>query len=242
MVRADAGLNSRRHGSRLRAEWDVLKLESRHERPHETVVIVTDRLERVYIVRHGETAWNLSGRRQGQLDSPLTTTGEKQAERAAHLLTSSGIDAIFSSPLQRACRTAQLIGDVLGSPVTVLESLAEVHHGAFAGLTNREIEAAHPGELARRREALYSWRFPEGESYADAERRATTAIDEIAANGATTPLLVTHEMIFRMLLRVLLSLEADDALRRPLPHGAVVEVLPSSGRSILKQSSAEDCP
>ena len=81
------------------------------------------------------------------------------------------------------------MSDVLGCPVTVLESLAEVHHGAFAGLTNREIEAAHPGELAVDQwKALYSWRFPDGESYADAERRATTAFDEIVANGATAPL------------------------------------------------------
>lgn len=182
----------------------------------------------VVIVRHGETEWNRTGRRQGQLDSPLTEEGTRHAETIASSLVLDTIDSIFSSPLGRAYRTALIIGAQVDRSVRVVEDLAEVHHGAFAGLSNDEIEAAHPGELGRREREKYTWTFPEGESYADADARASRALQQVAQAGATTPLLVTHEMIGRMLLRALLELTPAEALAWSLPHGSVIKVLPAA--------------
>lgn len=185
--------------------------------------------ERVVLVRHGETEWNRVGRRQGQLDSPLTPDGERHAEAVASLVASTTADAVFSSPLGRAHRSALIIAAKIDMPVRVLEALAEVHHGALAGLTHEQIEAKHPGELKRRDAQKYTWRFPNGESYADADIRASTALEQVAQAGVASPLLVTHEMIGRMLLRALLNLRPEQALSWSLPHGAVAEVSPADG-------------
>ena len=159
--------------------------------------------EAVYLARHGQTEWNVAGRRQGRLDSPLTPLGLRQAHRNADLLSSHQIDAIFTSPLGRARRTAEIVGETLGLPAQVLDELAEVAHGAWSGLTSAEIDAGWPGQRAAREQDKYAFRFPDGESYADADVRAGRALAEVARSGVRRPLLVSHEMIGRMLLRQL---------------------------------------
>lgn len=188
-------------------------------------------VRRFLVVRHGETEWNRMGRRQGRLDSPLTENGWRHAETAAGLCAALGADSVFSSPLGRGRVTADVVGSRLSLPVVVVSDLAEIDHGAFAGLTNEEIVARHPGELARRAESKYTWSFPGGESYANADVRAGAALDAVVATGATSPVLVTHEMIGRMLLRTLLRLDPQDAFERSLPHGSVTEVWPSDARA-----------
>jgi broad specificity phosphatase PhoE len=183
-------------------------------------------MELVFLVRHGETQWNRQGRRQGQLDSPLTPEGISRARCHAAVLLGHAVDAVFSSPLGRALTTSQIIGEALGLPVNVLGQLSEVHHGSFAGLTNADIERSHPGEMARRAGDKYRWAFPGGESYADADERAGAALAAVAATASRRPLLVSHEMIGKMLLRHLLGLEPQEALARAHPHDTIYEVDP----------------
>jgi broad specificity phosphatase PhoE len=73
--------------------------------------------DRVLLARHGQTEWNVLGRRQGQLDSPLTAMGLAQARRHAETLAAEAYDAIFTSPLGRAATTAAIIGDTTGVPI-----------------------------------------------------------------------------------------------------------------------------
>jgi probable phosphoglycerate mutase len=178
----------------------------------------------VTLVRHGETEWNRLGRRQGQLDSPLTADGIGHGQRVAAALAGVGIDGVFTSPLRRSLLTARACGEVLGCPVVVIDELAEVHHGAMAGLTATEIERAFPGDMARRAADRYEWRFPGGESYADADRRAAGALGRVAAAGGVRPLIVSHEMIDRMLLRGLLGADPATALTWHHPHGVIYRV------------------
>jgi broad specificity phosphatase PhoE len=182
----------------------------------------------VFIVRHGQTEWNRLGRRQGQLDSPLSSTGIRQADALARHVMALEVDGIFTSPLGRARATAAVIGAHVGVAVQTVADLAEIHHGEFAGLTNREIEERYPGALSLRAANKYTWQFPGGESYQDADRRAHRALDMVQASGSRRPLLVTHEMTGLMLLRQLLDLTADEALRRAIPHGHVLEAVPSA--------------
>lgn len=88
-----------------------------------------------------------------------------------------------------------------GLAVVVFEELSEVDHGGFAGLTGAEIEAAYPGQLAVRERDGYRYRFPGGESYAVADLRVRRVLAAIARTGARRPLLVSHEMLGRMLLK-----------------------------------------
>lgn len=176
-----------------------------------------------YLARHGQTEWNIAGRRQGRLDSPLTARGLEQAHQNGYLLSDEGIDAVFTSPLGRAHRTATIIASALGLTVQVVDDLAEIDHGLWSGLGSAEIDARWPGQRALREENKYTFRFPEGESYADGEVRAGRALAEISGYGVRRPLLVSHEMIGRMLLR---QLGVPDALSTRQPSDVVYRVRP----------------
>lgn len=185
--------------------------------------------EVVYLARHGETEWNRRGRRQGQLDSPLTVRGKSQADAVAGVLEGCRVDAIFHSPLGRAAQTAQIIATRLHATPTELTEPAEVHHGDVAGLTGDEIDTRFPGMMAARDRDKFLWRFPGGESYADADARATSALAAIAATSVRRPLLVSHEMIGQMLLRQLARLDPAAALATSQPNNVVVAIEPTTG-------------
>ncbi|MBO3090082.1 histidine phosphatase family protein [Cellulomonas dongxiuzhuiae] len=186
-------------------------------------------LQSVYLARHGQTEWNVQHRWQGQLDSPLTDLGRVQAQTVASLVADEPVDAVFCSPQGRAAATAQVCGDRLGLPVTPLDELAELHHGSMAGMTLPEMEHAFPGELARRGEDKYRWQFPGGESYEDAVPRAAQALARVASSGAQHPLLVSHEMIGRLLLHHLRRVDIATALAGSHPQGVVYRVQVATG-------------
>jgi broad specificity phosphatase PhoE len=179
--------------------------------------------EVVYLARHAQTEWNVQRRRQGRLDSPLTAAGVAQTRRHAAALKPMAIDAIFAGPLGRTVATARILGDSLGLEPEVVDDLVELDHGTFGGLTDEEIDARFPGERERRAADKYAWRFPGGESYADADVRVARALGEVTGGR---PLLVTHEMVGRMLQRHLLGLDPATALTRAHPHGVVLEIDP----------------
>ncbi len=185
--------------------------------------------ERVFLVRHGETEWNVEGRRQGQLDSPLTLRGQQHAEAIAQLASSWSVDVLLSSPLGRAHRTATVIAEHIGPTVTTCDGLAELHHGSLAGLTNQEIDERFPGLLEHRESDKYNWQFPGGESYREAALRARRVLERVRDAGYVRPMLVTHEMIGRMLLAALVPFDAEQALAHNLPHGSVAEISPNLG-------------
>jgi broad specificity phosphatase PhoE len=178
----------------------------------------------VFLARHGETEWNLAGRGQGQLDAPLTAAGIEGSERLADRLRPLPIDGVFSSPLGRAMATAQIYAEAFGLTVVRVDALAEIHHGAMAGLNRVEIEASFPGELSRRAADKYHWQFPEGESYADGDVRAAASLRVVAAAGVARPLVVSHEMIGRMLLRNLLDVTPMEALAYGHPQDVIYRV------------------
>jgi broad specificity phosphatase PhoE len=181
-------------------------------------------LEVVFLARHGETEWNRQRRRQGQLDSPLTPEGLAEARRLGIVVKDLPVDSVFSSPLGRAATTAALVARQARMSVTIVEDLAEVHHGEMAGLTTSEIDQRFPGEMRLRADNKYEWRFPGGESYADVDRRACAALLQIASSGARRPLVVSHEMIGRMLLLNLLQLDTAKALAWDHPHDVIYRV------------------
>jgi probable phosphoglycerate mutase len=184
----------------------------------------------VFLARHGQTLWNRQSRKQGQLDSPLTPAGERHAADLGRLTGTFDVDLVASSPIGRARTTAQISADAVGRTVLVVDELAEVHHGEMAGLTSAEANVRFPGALDQRALDKYYWRFPGGESYADADQRAAAALSRIAQTGSRRPLIVSHEMIGRMLLRNLLGRRPADVLDTKQPHQVVYRVDLTSGQ------------
>jgi len=177
----------------------------------------TDR--RLLLARHGQTRWNLERRWQGQLDSPLTSQGVCDAQHIAEQAAKWPVDVIVCSPLGRARQTATIIAASVRVDVQVLDDLREIDHGRFAGFTAAELDAAHPGWREQRAGNLYEWQFPDGESYHDADRRARSALNSHEIAGASCPLVITHEMIARMLIGTLEHLSIEQALGGSLMHG-----------------------
>lgn len=102
---------------------------------------------RILLVRHGESTWNADGRWQGQADPPLTDRGRQQAREAADGMPTP-VDALWSSDLERARVTAELLGEGAGcGPVVVDLGFRERDAGAFSGLTRPQIHERHPGLL-----------------------------------------------------------------------------------------------
>lgn len=97
----------------------------------------------IFLIRHGETAWSLSGQHTGTTDIPLTPAGEQAARQLGQRLTGVTFAAAFTSPRRRARETWQLSG--LQPTAVVREDLAEWHYGDYEGLTSAEIQAGRPG-------------------------------------------------------------------------------------------------
>lgn len=95
---------------------------------------------KIYLVRHGETDWNLAGRLQGSTDIPLNEQGKQSALKTAQYFKANGIaiSTIMTSPLMRARQTAQIIADVLAIPVIEQQALTERCFGEAEGLTAKE--------------------------------------------------------------------------------------------------------
>lgn len=145
------------------------------------------------LVRHGQSTWNAEGRWQGQADPPLSDLGRWQASEAAAKL--GQVDAVVSSPQQRALTTAVILGDALGvGPVHVVEDLRERSAGPWSGLTRPDIEATWPGWIE-------DGRRPDGYEADDAVvRRSLPALAAVAAEFAgATVLVVSHGGVIRVL-------------------------------------------
>ena len=99
-------------------------------------------LQRLYLVRHGETAWSLTGQHTGRTDIPLTERGEQDARKLADRLRAVRFSRVFTSPQQRARRTCELAG--LNTAAEIDPDLAEWDYGDFEGLRPEDIRKARP--------------------------------------------------------------------------------------------------
>ena len=158
----------------------------------------------ITLVRHGETAWSLSGQHTGRSDIPLTANGEVAARALAPRLAGLSVSAVWSSPSQRAHNTCALAG--FGEGAVIKPDLAEWDYGAYEGITTKEILSKRPG-----------WRLfrdgcPDGEAAADIGARADRIIAEL--RQANAPILIFSSSHF---LRVLgarwLGLPPEDGSR-----------------------------
>ncbi len=125
----------------------------------------------IYLVRHGETEWSLSGQHTGLTDLPLTAAGEEQARRLQNRLKAVSFARVFSSPLQRATRTCELAG--YGMIAELDRDLLEWNYGDYEGKKRDWILARQPGWL------IFRDGCPNGESPADVGARADRAISHI---------------------------------------------------------------
>jgi broad specificity phosphatase PhoE len=165
---------------------------------------MTASLPRVVLVRHGETAWTLTGQHTGRTDVPLTERGEQDARGLRPRLEGTTFAAVFSSPLVRARRTAELAG--YGDRATLDPDLVEWDYGAYEGRRTADIRAERPG-----------WRMfedgcPDGETLAAVGQRADRILGRLRALDGDA-LVFAHRDILRVLAVRWIALAAIEARR-----------------------------
>jgi probable phosphoglycerate mutase len=143
----------------------------------------------VFLIRHGETEWSLSGQHTGSTDIPLTDHGEAAARLLAPVLADRDFSLVLCSPLQRARRTCELAG--LGGQATIDPDLAEWNYGSYEGLTPAAIREQHPGWL------VFRDGCPAGESPAEMGERVDRVISRVRQNGGRVALFA-HGHVFRV--------------------------------------------
>jgi broad specificity phosphatase PhoE len=127
----------------------------------------------VYLARHGETAWSLSGQHTGTTDLPLTQHGEQNARSLGERLKGLTFAKVYSSPLQRARKTCELAG--FGSVAEIDPDLVEWHYGQYEGLTRAQVRATAPGWQ------LFRDGCPGGESPQQVSARADRVVQRVRA-------------------------------------------------------------
>lgn len=149
-------------------------------------------LDRLILMRHGETDWNASRRMQGHRDIDLNATGLAQAAAAAPSIAALHPETIVASDLRRAGRTAAIVGDVLSLPVRTDQRLRETYLGEWQGLDRHAIGAQWPDEWTRWQHRDARMAPPGGESRHDVAARAAAVVDDLDAAADRVALLVTH--------------------------------------------------
>ena len=182
---------------------------------------------RIIAVRHGETAWNLDARIQGQLDIGLNATGRWQARRVGEALASEPISAVYSSDLGRAHQTAQSIARVTGIPVVAEEGLRERSFGLFEGKTFEEIHETWPDHAQNWRKRIPEWAPPDGgESLLQLRERVTRTMQSLAARHPGEQIVVVaHGGVLDALYRVATGQDVNSPRTWDLPNGAINRLL-----------------
>ncbi len=163
---------------------------------------------KLYLIRHGQTDWNLNRRFQGQSDVPLNQTGARQAEQVAARLSTEKIDLIYSSDLSRAVETAEIIRRSGFQPDLQTDTrLREVNFGDWEGLSYNEIKEKYPDSLATWERDVYSSSPPNGETLEDLTKRVQSFLgDVIQKHDDQTITVVAHGGVLQVLVCLALKI------------------------------------
>jgi broad specificity phosphatase PhoE len=156
--------------------------------------------DKLYLVRHGETAWSKTGQHTGRTDLELTEQGKLDATRLGDRLKSLKVDRVFVSPLKRARATCELSG--FGAEAAIMDELLEWDYGAYEGKTSVQIRADRPGW------DLFRDGCPDGESVATISGRADRALETFRGIDGTI-LVFSSGHILRVLAARWLACEAS---------------------------------
>ena len=167
----------------------------------------------ILLARHGETDWNRNSRFQGHADPPLNELGRGQAAELATNLAGEQLAAVYSSPLQRALETAEIVAEPHGLDATAVEGLREVDVGSWQGLTRDEVEHRFPQQFHRWLDYGRGW--DDGETYEEMGERVVATLRELAAcREGERIVAVTHGGPIRAALARAEGISHSEARRR----------------------------
>ena len=165
----------------------------------------------LYIIRHGETDLNRQGRFCGSTDMPLNERGIAQAETLREPMSRVELDRIYSSPLERAVKTAECIRNGRDIEIITAEGLKEIHCGKWETLRRDEIEARWPGGIELWETKPDILRMDDGETFAEVQERVSRALIDIVRRERGHKIAIAcHLMTIQMIMLTILQASIRD--------------------------------
>jgi len=164
-------------------------------------------MTKLMLIRHGDTAWNVEEIFRGRADVELNETGIKQAELLAKHLTDERIVALYSSPLKRALRTAELVVIPHHIDVTPAPESIDFDYGEWQGLSHDTVKEKYKTLYTQWLNNPHLVKVPKGENLDDVGERVTSLVDRIITKHEGTVALVSHRVVGKVLICALLGLD-----------------------------------
>jgi len=161
----------------------------------------------IILARHGETEWNVEEVFRGRIDIELNETGLRQAELLAEYLSGIKIDAVYSSPLKRALKTAEMIASYHKLEVEIAPGLIDFDYGNWQGLAHQEVKDKYKELYAEWINSPDQVKMPTGESLSDVRERAIGVVSDVIAKHEGIVVLVSHRVVNKVLICALLGLD-----------------------------------
>lgn len=194
----------------------------------------------LYLLRHGETDWNVEQRIQGVSDTALNEVGVGQAEALGCALRGRPIACVYASPLMRARRTAEIVAQAVGAPLLEEAGIAELNQGELEGEPFRRLPETHPDFMQMWRNHPARVRMPGGETLAELQERAWAVMERfLAAHEDEVIAAVSHNLAIIMILCRILGVELDGfrAIRQHNAAMNIIEHSPERGWSVVTMNS-----
>lgn len=182
---------------------------------------------RFFVIRHGETAWNVEGRFQGQRDTELNEKGLEQAAKLGGRLAGHKFDAVLTSPLARARKTAEIASSKCETgEFNEIPAFTEINHGDWEGMLSTEVAEKWPEILRRWHTAPETVKMPGegGESLEDIARRAVPAIEAAAKKYKGDVLIASHDAVIKVLLCYWLGAPLSSFFKFQIPNCSITIV------------------
>ncbi|WP_199873050.1 histidine phosphatase family protein [Inediibacterium massiliense] len=179
-------------------------------------------MTRLYLVRHGQTKWNLEFRAQGSQNIELTDKGKMQAALLAEKMKKYKIDSIYSSNLDRAYETALTLGEKIGIPVSKINDLREMSFGDWEGLTMDEIQKTYKSHYTVWRDQPHEAQIPGGETLVEVQKRALRAVyDIVKENEGKNIVIVSHGVAIKSILLGIMDIDLSNFYKISLDNTCI---------------------
>ena len=171
-------------------------------------------MTKVYVVRHGQTAWNLEEVFRGRADIPLDDTGKKEVHLAGEALKDETIHAVYSSPLSRSMETAENIAKFQNIDVTPLDAIVDISYGDWEGKPLADVQEKFPDLYELWLKEPHNVRFPNGETLQEVGSRAMEAVHRLMAQHKDENIaLVAHRVPNKVICCALIGIDYSNFWR-----------------------------
>lgn len=166
------------------------------------------KMSKLYLIRHGETEWNLYNKTQGCRDIPLNDNGRHQSMMLARRMSVYNIDKIYSSDLRRAVETASYIAEILKKDIIRMKEFREINFGLWEGLTFEEIKKNYPEEHKVWKETPHNAKIPGGEMLKDVYERVMIGLKKVLDESSNQDIvIVSHGGPIKLMVLGLLGID-----------------------------------